>query len=109
MTFRPVGNEATAVLVIDRPEDCRVGCGDLDPINFFARKELEVSLVDGRRNFMQGLTAIKEEHQPVGLALVAFFRNHAEEVQVGSGDSMISFFSDFAYGTFEGRFAFGGF
>lgn len=103
------GDEAVAVAIVDRPEGVAVGFGDRQGGNFFAGEETETALVDvgGKRGDRPA--AAEEEHEPVRLALVGFFGDHREEVEVGGGDFEAGLFAGFADGALKGGFAGGGF
>jgi hypothetical protein len=99
------GDEAVAVLVVDRPERGAIGLGEGQRVDAIAGEEAELTLADVGRECGQRLLAAKQKHQPVGVALVGFFRDHREEVQIGGGDDVARFFAGLAHGALKRRLA----
>ncbi len=98
-------DEAIVVFVEIRPDQGVVGRGDLELIDRVAAEEFEMAFVDRAGQGVGRDAAIEQEHEPVAGALIAFFRDIAEAVQVVVGQFEADFFMCFTAGAFVGGLA----
>lgn len=98
-------DKAFAVAVVIGPEEAAVGFRDGQGVDCSAVEKTEMPLVHGLREARDPFAAVKEKHKPVARALVAFFRNVAEAVEIGVGQPESGFLFRLAPGAFVGGFA----
>jgi hypothetical protein len=76
------GEEPSAVLPEQRPDEVAIGLGQGQGVELSATEEGESSLAVGRGRLNKAGLDLEEEHQPMRLSLITAFGNDAGEVQV---------------------------
>jgi len=99
------GEKAAAKLPEPGPEALAVGLGNFEAGNSFAREEGKAALGVRRGEGFQFYADFEEEHEPMGLALVAVFADEAGKVQVRWREDEAGFLVGLAAGAMVGRFA----
>ena len=99
------GEEAAAVLPEERPDLLTIGLWERKGVHLRAGKKGETSLAMRWRNRSEAWLHLEQEHEPVGLSLVAVLADESGEVQVSRCEGEADFLVGFATSTGIGRLA----
>ena len=100
------GEEAAAMLPEPRPKTFAVGLWNVQSVQRGAREEMKASFAHRGWEFFQLRFQLKQEHEPVGLALEAMLAHDSGEVKIRRQKFQPEFFVRFAGGAGVGGFAF---
>lgn len=103
------GEESAAMPPEPGPDSLAIRAGKPEGIDPVAGKELEPAFVVRRRKGFQAGQDLEEEHEPVGLPLVAVFTDQPREMEAGGRQLKSQFLPRLTAGGSIRRFAGGGF
>lgn len=98
MTVAVGGEEAAAVLPEPGPDFFPVGLRELQTVQRGAREELKATLGMDRWQRLESGLHLEQEHEPMGLPLVAVFADEPGEVQIARGELLAGFLAGLAAG-----------
>ena len=98
--------EGTSVLPEEGPDLFAISAGEREGFEVFAGGKMERAFLVLRRQCGKAWLDFKQEHQPMGVALIAVFTDDAGEVEVVGRELQAGFFAGFTDGA--GVWAFSG-
>ena len=90
--------EGTSVLPEEGPDLFAISAGEREGFEVFAGGKMERAFLVLRRQRGKAWLDFKQEHQPMGVALIAVFADDAGEVEVVGRELQAGFFASFTDG-----------